>query len=177
MDYMIDIETLGTTPKAVVLQIGVVAFDGSLEGVYYLSELAQNTREVSNATSAWWCAPERQLVYEGNSRDFKKELDRFVIDIKSLHPKTSVFWAKSPSFDQIILEDLLEQYEYSAPWNYWQWRDVRTALNLGVSYTKLPASHDALEDCRNQVSEVQEVLHRINLYIPGETHYGDVSGN
>lgn len=167
---MIDIETLDTARTAVVIQVAAVIFEYDLHGHYKelgdiniplrVGPQIEGGRTVSASTIEWWLS-------EGNYKVFSQIInggylvpgDDCALELKAqLHYwKCDEFWFQGPTFDAIILEDLLG--EGVVPWKYYQVRDQRTVDNLARDQAKIKSmkseiNHDAIEDVRNQISRL-----------------------
>lgn len=161
----IDIETLDTLPSAAILSIGAAEVETETGKVLdtFSVNIAQSPsfgRTVSADTLAWWGKQKEKLnaathggvpLYEGLSALAKWLLPK----------KNPQVWAKSPSFDLVILEDA---YNHVSPFDFRKFRDIRTldsiAELVGVSLEELvsPPSHIALEDAINQGTRAAAIL-------------------
>lgn len=172
MDLMLDIETLGTRPKCVVLTIGVVKFDprqtGTKQTLYLkpnIDEQSNLGREIQEDTVAWWEQQADDVKEEALSNDNRisvtetlKELNKFFVGVNNM-------WAQGPAFDFVIMEDLYRDFKMPTPWNFWQIRDSRTLFGVhGDPRQKGKAGlHNALEDAVSQAQAVQTVFKRIGF--------------
>ena len=156
IDLSFDLETLGTGPDAVVLEIGAVPFDpnGSDTVETLMPRARQFTlpiqsqldagREVDAGALQFWLDPERRTTKAGYMfervayRDkfyphYSHALDLFLewclaeFNVLSA-PPVSRSWANSPSFDHVKLRGLLESCKRTVPLvlSYRHERDVRT---------------------------------------------------
>jgi hypothetical protein len=172
---MIDIETLGTDPDAVILTIGGVKFDpndesrGTWDHFYYSLDIAEqmDTRSTTDETIEWWAKTNPKMLLE--------ELDNTdrtpVIDVlKALNRwqvATDNIWAQGILFDLGILENIYREYEHHIPWTgFWRIRDSRTLIGLmEVDPRKSMTfeAHNALEDCKVQALGVQRTLKHLGV--------------
>jgi len=157
LDVMVDFETLGVSRDSVILSAGIVLFDPKGTGVveeYYgeldvLSQIAEG-RTTSKQTVDWWRATNidellRLLCnFDGMSL---ADLEYAVTSYRNI----GHVWSRG-YMDFEILQDITMDH-----FKYWQFRDVRTLDSFGNTKMK-SNSHNALEDCKNQVKYVQEVL-------------------
>ena len=95
-------------------------------------------------------------AYNWRLDDLKAELNSF---------KCEEYWFQGPTFDAIILDDLLGS---AVPWRFFQVRDQRTADGLAICQEtikemKKTINHDALEDVRNQINRLS--------FCKAERHY------
>lgn len=172
---MLDIETLDTVNSSVILQITMVAFEinkkyndlkdidnSCLVNIFpSLQEQITENRTMSPGTVAWWLGNKnikklaeirqnKQTTLE-ESRDILKDILR-TIKSAGMH-----VWARSPKFDIAILQDFLGPDVPEICIRHQ--RDVREYEFL--SGKKPGASHDALEDCFEQIKFVTTILSQI----------------
>lgn len=166
---MLDIETLGFRPDTVVLTFGAIKFDpndASNEpgpGIYHRLDVdaqLEMGRSTDQSTLDWWMEQDEEVreeaMGEGNRTaltDFAKDLAKFLVGVDEV-------WAQGPTFDMIILENLLRQLEVPVPWRYGAVRDSRTLFQvLGDPREKnFDQAHNALVDCYHQAKGVQQVI-------------------
>jgi len=176
MHVMIDIESLGTKPGAVVASIGAIAFEPtyadpigrSCSSTIDIADAQARGLTIDGDTLAWWM---RQSE-EARASTFKGEwhLDEALLHLSKFVDETRAFstegvvriWAHSPSFDVALLEAAYKVVGLKAPWNFREPRDTRTLFDLaGLDFKAFPAEagaieHDALSDARHQVRAVVE---------------------
>jgi hypothetical protein len=185
-DLMIDLETLGTKPDAIILTIGAQLFDPTSSELWVKTPvydpITGNTvspelnirldvdqqealgRTTNEDTIKWWSSqtPEAQeeAFGEENRVDFKEALQQLVRMAEVCGPKRTVrVWSKGPTFDIMMLEHAMEQTGIRVPWSFWNVRDARTVYGLcPLLDTKKngPISHCALDDCRRQIELLRE---------------------
>jgi len=176
IDIMLDLETLATTPNAVILSFAATRFNAfSLdeENDYTLhlnlkldvDEQIALDRDVDQNTIAWWAQqPEliRSNAFDDKDRtnlaDFILKLNKFVVNADRI-------WAQGPVFDIVILENLYRQIGIPCPWPYYVIRDSRTlikALGNDIIHERKNA-HDALEDCKYQAGYIKKITAKYNL--------------
>ena len=181
-NVMIDIETIGLSPEAVVLTIGMVKFDPNslddpFDGVHIKlspNEQKNDGRAINRDTLEWWSrqdpkvreeafGPEGQLsVREGLVKiiEYFKVLDS--TDHNQGHIYLSKVWGQGYGFDMTILKNLFQQYDMQEPWMFYQERDSRTLFGL-LEQDPRPAEgqtnlHNALSDAYYQAIGVQKAL-------------------
>ena len=171
MHVMIDLETLGTSPRAVILSIGAVAFetDGTFTGTYYTELFAQEqidvySRYVSIDTIAWWGeqSPEAKSVLTStNAVSLHSALDRLRGFLPEKTWEKAQVWSNGASFDIPMLNDAYQGLGEKAPWRYWNERCYRTMKNY-FAHIKSPAppkvAHNALEDAKAQAAHLALIL-------------------
>lgn len=164
-DLMIDLETLGTSSKAVVISLGAVFFDpakGVLGPSFYQALTVQDQmkagREVSPDTLKWWFSQSgaAQKVFHEKATPTHEVLNVFGQWFKA-NGKSASVWGNGSSFDISILEDLYRQYEFAVPWNFTKVMDLRTFKRFvggNEPIKKSGTAHNALQDAINQANYV-----------------------
>lgn len=148
---LIDIETLGTEPNAVVLSIAYVPF--VLEVHTYFEELVSagvyvkldvqeqiriHHRSVEDSVVKWWKTQPKDVfdaMVRPSSEDMSMKegltlLNKFVSGIKNYHFNESYVWSRGNNFDFPILKSLYQAAGIGLPYNDWRARDVRTAIDI-----------------------------------------------
>ena len=176
---MIDIETLGTTPDALILTVAAQSFDPVGDGYYNQSYYArvdfdsQIDRKIEDGTLKWWATQNSMAREEAFSEDDRKPLDQVLDELGKLIWQSSAIWANGPTFDMTILEHAYKSYKKPLPWQYYRVRDARTVYmlkpdsavltNARVTGVNRPASHHALDDCCRQIDLLQQTLRQLNI--------------
>ena len=177
---MIDIETLDTARSAVVIQVAAIVFDmndlgewdevSAIDVVLPVGPQVTDGRTVSGSTVAWWLSESKYKVFAALTKractstlNYSDKLQQLKVDLNSFG--CVEYWFQGPTFDAIILEDLIGNL---VPWKYSQVRDQRTADKLAICQEtikdmKKTINHDALEDVRNQIDRLS--------YCKAERHY------
>ena len=179
---MVDLETLATGADAAIVQVAAIAFlpyrDGEEVGSpfnCFVGDFAG--RRVDHGTLAWWltqaralhlgtCLPGAPHLVEVLRR-LREWFAPYVANTEA-HPYTLAgVWSHGLTFDVPILEHaFLTTLSTPPPWGYRTPRDTRTvyALATGGEPPKRrqpEAEHDALDDCRTQISSLVEALRRL----------------
>lgn len=170
----VDIETLDTRARSIVLSIGYSFFDPMEEEPFEaivergeeiffdIQSQKDKGRTWSQSTLDWWSE-------QGSDAQRCLAAD-VVIPIRQFHDTFEAFcernnvnvnWAKKhakwvcrgPHFDISILQDLFEDFNVSTPWRYYNVRDIRTWLecrglpdNLKLTKPSSMIPHNALHD-------------------------------
>lgn len=174
VDVMLDIETLATSPDAVVVTFGAVKFNpfgSSVDGdksIYFRIEVDEQIRLgrcVNDDTVLWWEKQAPAIREEAFGESNRVSLEYFTAQLNKFLVGTDRIWAQGPVFDIVILENLYRQLQKPAPWLYYNIRDSRTLLKaLGDDRVVGKVGlHNALEDCISQAQAVQSALRRYNL--------------
>lgn len=173
LEAMIDIETLGTGPKSIIVSIGLQKFNhnGLVDSPLFLPlEIDEQIRlgcDGTQGTLLWWMAPGMEKAREKNFCSERLRLpDAYGQMIRYLS-SVEVFWANGPQFDYVILEYLMRMMGAPAPWKYNSLRDMRTLREeAGMPYDWVPTgwagtAHDPVDDCLFQIMVVNEARRRL----------------
>lgn len=196
VDLMIDIETMGTRPTAPIVSIGACLFDPRCQNSFeYLSkysfvclvDLDDATKHspsgIESGTVKWWlgqsdAAIKRLVTGEMlNLKDALTQLWQFATDRGSKTPEAvrqlpvpKMIWAKSPDFDCKIIEHACRSAGVMYPFQYFNQRCVRTAVDLAFpdGEESRPAfttgvHHDARDDAVNQAMMIQACYSALGL--------------
>lgn len=167
VDVILDLETLGTKPGCVVLQVGAIAF--RRQGFEMLSAFDRTVDigscllgglTVDPETLAWWRMQpvEAQASVFGVGDRLRHVATAFRGFWKGLgFTADSCVWARGADFDPAIWAAALRAADgQDPPWRYSQVRDVRTALDvLGVDAKAITrgegVKHTALADAAHDL--------------------------
>ena len=175
----IDLETLSTSPAAVILAIGAVAVceeSGNSVSLYRVCSIdSQKDRQIDPSTLAWWeKQPEeaRKVLTEAESPDATplKDVLHALTDWVGLLGRThQVYaWGNGSSFDVAILEHAFKNISPFVPWDFRKVRDMRTlwdlCLRLGINpeVDRSGTHHHALDDARFQANIIIASLKAIS---------------
>lgn len=168
-DVMLDLETLGTSSSAAILQIGAVFFDprsdelaaGGFEVTVDLQSCLDAGLQVDGATVYWWLKQSdvaRAAVTQPSMRlpPALLALGQYL----SREPEVRL-WSHGAAFDVPILEGAYRACGLKVPWDHRAARDTRTffwaAEDLTGWWTKpvREVAHTALADAIAQARDVQ----------------------
>lgn len=180
VDIIIDIETLGTKPGCVILEIGACAVDHGTGELF--TNFSRRLDEVFTRFDAWvkdsdaqetlvWWMREHPDTYTAIVRrgDGLYENRSAALDLKAFcdwfedvtRDATAVrVWGNGPSFDLSILRAGIELYGFKQPWHHTWERDVRTALEQAgyergsTSWIERGPRHRALNDARHEARKL-----------------------
>lgn len=180
-DLMIDIETLASENDAVVVQVGAVEFDpqaqtmddGRIWNLDYVNY--QTSRRVSARTVQWWCQQSPDAI-ESVLRvpPARQVTPRVMYDhLSMLIHRADHVWARGPSFDLAILNNLFAPYSIEHGQRdaipFWKWRDERVMRDLvescGYGMMREGTHHNALDDAKHQTRNVMrayEIMQKRN---------------
>lgn len=159
---MLDLETLGTIPGSAVISIGAAEFelDGSIGKTFKQNITAASCREIGliedPATHKWW------------TEQSKEAQDRIIQNRKPVTEVASLFhswfmstgaefvWGNGATFDVVLWESVCRKLGISAPWKFWNVRDMRTLIHLFEfdvrTMNRVGVHHDALDDVKFQIA-------------------------
>lgn len=176
-DVMVDIETLGKTSDATIIQISAIAFDITTgEHLHEFNEIADIEKNVNmkvcGSTLKWWLNTDKELLTKllnSGDRSSKELLEYFHLWLVSVVGKgeDTYLWGNGILFDNKIIQHQMEAIGVGYPIFYKNDRDVRTlieltAQKLGVSEKELKAvynnekyhAHNAIDDVKYQIDLV-----------------------
>ncbi|EMC8779825.1 3'-5' exoribonuclease [Providencia rettgeri] len=179
---MLDLETMGTKPTAAIVAIGAVFFNpetGELGSRFYKviklsSSMMHEDTTVDAETIIWWMkqsSEARSEIITGGTSIISalRELSEFINE-SSISSSLKV-WGNGSSFDNVILRSTYERYDRTAPWMFYNDRDIRTIVDIGRSFDFDPkvnmpfdgVQHNALADAIHQAKYVSAIWQRINI--------------
>lgn len=169
MQYMIDLETMGTSPDAPVVAIGVVAFefDDSDTGIRYVDQLyvtcplsadVANGAVIDADTVRWWLQQDDAASKALVSATAEVDGATPAVDVAEWFNHTEpdigkrVVWGNGPDFDNVLLAAWLRRHNQQPMWKFYNNRCFRTALAMcrTVRRIKPTVAHHALSDATAQ---------------------------
>ena len=174
IDVMLDLESLATTPDAVILTFGAVKFnpfdlDADISKALYLrvdvDEQIALGRRVDPSTIEWWGKQPEEVREEALGESGRVSLEEFTSQLNKFLVGANRIWAQGPVFDITMMENLYRQLGKPCPWNFYVIRDSRTLLKaLGdENRPRRELLHNALADCVYQAQAVQRVVSKHEL--------------
>lgn len=182
-DVMIDIETASTQNNAVILSIGMVAFNlfipstqnDSLELLIDKKSCDEIGLHTCQETMKWWSTQSnevRKRAFEDGPRlSIKESLIKLSEFCKKY--KFKRYWAQGINFDYIVLENAYERcgIKNQISWKFYQLRDSRTVRFMVENVPEKPKdAHDAIADCKYQIEMVHYVYNNLGLFKKEETN-------
>jgi len=190
IDVMIDLETLGTSQNAHIMNIALAIFPTNVRDariapyINYLDIFVegdhQENREISDDTYNWWTTGERVETYErlctrigtdGRSAEESAEMVYRTLSMLSESDDIRIWGRGIQSFDWPILCNFCEEYGWpiSKFVKFYNVMDVRSIVNAmkvcGYKMVTEPSldkkKHFALNDCFKQINEV---YHFFNIF-------------
>ena len=169
---MLDIETMGSTSYSSIVSIGAVEFNletGETGATFYrnidLQSCLNVGLEVSASTIMWWLKQneEARLALSKDVVPLEQALLDFSIFCKN---KKYQVWGNSNRFDCGMLTDAYNALNLSIPWDFRKERDVRTLVSFAPeikeNYKYSGVSHNALQDCYNQIGYCTQIYNKLN---------------
>lgn len=179
---MVDLETMSKKPGAPLVSVGAVFFDpasGKTGAEYYQvisleSSMSFGARPDAS-TILWWLkqSPEaRSAIVVDDTVGLVEALEQFldfIAENAANDSKNVQLWGNGSSFDCPLLEAAFELADTPFPIPHWNYRDVRTVVELGKavglnSRYDIPFEgdqHNALADARHQVKYVSAIWQRL----------------
>lgn len=176
----IDLETLSTSPAAVILSIGAVAMaegGDTLADFYSICSIAsQHDRQIDKSTLVWWDkqSPEARNALtqanEPNSPTLDSVLDELTRWLGDLGESYDVHvWGNGSDFDIAILNHAYKQRSPFVPWNFRKVRDMRTLYDLTLRFgldikgtaPRVGIHHNAKDDAQFQAQVIVESLRQL----------------
>lgn len=174
LDAMIDVETLGITERALIVELGLLLFDRDKakihsEHLFKIDLLSyqnyDNKFNMDISTILFWLNQSKaaqEKVFKENHRGCKVE-DVF-FDINVLLKDVNTMWCH-PSFDYKMFEHHLRVFKIQSNMPFYKVRDLRTAVDLAnYDYKNHPfkgTKHTSLDDCKYQFSYLMACLKKI----------------
>jgi|LSQX01.1.fsa_nt_gb exodeoxyribonuclease VIII len=171
---MVDLETLDTATSAIVLTVGIVAFDpktfATLERHHFVLQLAPQEargRTKSQDTMKWWAQQSeeaRTAAFGGARTPIETALD----EIAEVLFNTAGVWGNGASFDNAILADLYRSFGRQQPWPFYLDRCFRTIRSAANDFDEPPREgihHNAMHDAVHQVRVLGAACKHLNLEI------------
>ena len=119
MDCMIDLETLDTSPSAVVLTVGAVKFnrDAIWDELYIrldVDEQIDRGRRVDDGTVAWWAGQPQAIQDEAMGEHNRTSVADAILLLNKFMVGCEQIWGQGYGFDMTIIENLYQQYGQQA---------------------------------------------------------------
>lgn len=178
---VIDLETLGTRPGSVILQIGAKAFilHEALDSHENFSITISRVDSLGfgfttdKETEKWWSGQSESArlgVYNGIASvaetftAFDSFMERLYHEATN-KGKDLLIWGNSNDFDLGLLKAYYQRFDWELPWNFRDERDFRTMKELfRESYSVAknqftnPSPHDACCDAKWEATVLQYIL-------------------
>ena len=151
VSILLDIETLSTDPRAVVLSIACVPFllgkkqsfneimnSGFIVKIAVEEQVKRLSRTIDKGTVDWWKKQDKEVFdsmvrpapHDVSPREAITKLSKFISTQEGFSKKDSYIWSRGTNFDFPIIESLYKDLCISIPFNTWKIRDIRTAIDI-----------------------------------------------
>lgn len=172
---MIDTETLGLSPGAMMLSVGAVVFDidKGLGKQFYMEIDPETYRGyIDMSTLRFWF----DQAVKGNVPPLKGESHAGVVAellynwLNNCNGKDSklILWANGTDFDIPKLTRLLNRHSPDLPWKYNDVRDYRTVVKMFGAYGIKPDKterHNALADAKWQALHLISIIKNVQEFV------------
>ena len=163
---MLDIESLGTRPGAVILSVALVRFSDEASMSVNLSVPDQESfgMEIDPNTQQWWSQqdPAAFIAATADPLPIATALPYIAQWINWAAGGGDVLiWCHGATFDAPLLGELYRRAGVQCPWQFWQVRDTRTLYDLACVDPKaysVPPPHIALNDTLAQTRAANAAL-------------------
>lgn len=171
-NLMIDLETLGTKPGAVVIAIGACFFEpttGQIGEKFYQNidwqSCVDKGCEIDVDTIHWWMQQSdeaRQAILKpGDPLEFVlAAFSEWILQ----NTQTCYPWGNGATFDISMIEDLYDRCDNLSPWKFWNVRDCRTVEYMAKglvdkkSVKREGTHHNALDDAIYQAQYISKMV-------------------
>ena len=171
---IVDIETLGVTPPAPILTIGMVFLDftksreGTMTKYYFGVNASECVGDCDEETLAWWGRQDCSVRHEAFNHEPTPNVFKVVASVIEKEAP-HYLWGKAPDFDFGHIGAQMKAHNIEVPWKFWQLRDIRTIEGLHLkceSVRKLNPDennpsfqpHHALFDALTEALQLKSVL-------------------
>lgn len=164
---MVDVETMGTCPRAALVALGAVVFsaDGvcEAEGFYRRIDLASALAAglvADGDTIRWWMRQSDEARDEvarmpGDELSYVLyEFGKWLADNGGVEPE---IWGNGAASDPVWVQSAFGVCGFEVPWKHWQVRCFRTFREL-MGWPRTQNDHHALRDAINQARMAAEML-------------------
>ena len=163
---MLDIESLGTRPGAVILSVALVRFSDEASMSVNLSVPDQESfgMEIDPNTQQWWSQqdPAAFIAATADPLPIATALPYIAQWINWAAGCGDVLiWCHGATFDAPLLGELYRRAGVQCPWPFWAVRDTRTLYDLACIDPKacsVPPPHIALNDALVQTRAANAAL-------------------
>lgn len=170
---MIDLETLGSGPEALIATLAAVPFDPALPGDgvpmelarYWRVHLSESGGQMDASTVRWWLGRSKEAREEITTEADRVPLSVALSELHGLFVRTQPdqarrqCWGCGASFDCVVLRQAYKRDDGEAPWPYWGDRCYRTLRAMWPGMQPAPeVPHHALHDAAAQARHAVTIL-------------------
>lgn len=170
-NLMIDIETLGSKPNAVILSISAVEFDlktGKTGSVFNknicIDSCIEAGLKMEHNTILWWLNQDKEAqnkITQHTGSNLKNVLRQFGMWIHDNFGNNAIVWGNSARFDLGILDAAYTACKMNLPWKYYSERDVRTLVAFAPEIKENTEfkgiKHYGIDDCKHQIEYCSKI--------------------
>lgn len=173
-DFMVDLETMATTPDAAIVAIGAVAIDLDklVLGPWFYAGITLESNEkcgrrMSASTIRWWLKQgdeARLAIAEASAYTLSFALHEFTKYLDSCSSfRDRRIWGNGVDFDNVILANA---YHQNPPWSFRNNRCFRTvkAMFPMVTMEYVGVAHNALADATNQANHLIKIQRMLGTH-------------
>lgn len=177
-DVMLDLETMGTGPRAAIVAIGAVEFDLAAgvigERFFRAVTLSSSMRmggEIDADTVLWWMrqSDAAREQFASGGEDISRALLDFAQWLGARAPVDDVrVWGNGAAFDNVVLRSAYQAAYLEPPWRFWNDRCYRTmkADHQDVEVHRVGVHHNARDDAETQARHMLAIRAKLNLTRP-----------
>jgi len=169
---MLDLETLGANPNALIATVGACAIvDGKLRTFYNLVNMQSAQTEgfqMDVSTVLWWISQDAAAKSDITRTEYRDLLIDVLCNfndfISSLGEDLNLeIWSCGSDFDTVILANAYRKICVQQPWKFYQTRCYRTMKEMFPEVAKPPreGAHNALNDAIFQLDHLNMILAHI----------------
>lgn len=166
---MIDLETIGTVPGSVVIEVAAVMFSPTRRelGPVFVKEVSmrahdQQGREIDEDTLAWWMDRVKEGIVMPGLHGGQDSLRLVIMDLgeflRAYLADRGLVWSWGIDFDLGILADAYRDYGIEQPWSYGRQRDARTLCQELQVERQGEIHHRAHADAQQEAEAVMEAI-------------------
>lgn len=166
-DIMLDLETLGNRPGAVIVAIGAVEFHGGeIIKEFYLRVDADSCVAIGlklDVSTVMWWLKQSDIARMEITKQGKPIRDALAEFSKWIPYDDCRVWGNGASFDNTLLAEAYSRARLPIPWKFWNERCYRTVKNLHLDVPfafETGTQHNALDDAKAQARHLITILDR-----------------
>ena len=176
---MLDLETFGINSDAPILSACPMFFHPGTGAILasrtFVFDVNKQNRIPNFNTVKWWMKQDSAAAAHWLDAEKYDTVTDFAAYCRSRtydmhvigYDQGVTWWAKSPSFDMVLANSLLREFNEPLPWSYRDWRDVRTVESF-LEDREFDdsgfAAHDPKADCQMQIARVVRFHQQLGQY-------------
>lgn len=180
-DISLDLETMDNASSSAIISIGACYFDrytGEIGDTFHQKVNLQSCIDAGLTLSAdtimWWLQQDQEAREKLADNDKERHLSAVLGNLNHFMQDCQMVWGNGSTFDNTILENAFKSLWCTAPWKFWNARDLRTLVDIGLELGIDPKNelefegtrHDALSDAIHQAKIATEIFREIRALIP-----------